>query len=122
MNGLVLMPRQNNRDHQGDIRGYAVAVSDDGEQWSEVSRGELVSTFSPQTLRFDHTVTARNLRFTALSGFGTDTTTALAELAVLYAGPKLAADDSGAVDYQRIRSTNGDIIEGGPAHAPTAKP
>ena len=122
MDGVTLMTRQNDRNHQGDIRGYALSISDDGSIWHEVSRGELESTFEPQTVRFGQTVTARRLKFTALSGFGNDTSTALADLAVLYAGPKLAVSDEGAVNYQRVRSTTGDVIESGPAAVPTRPP
>src|ERR671932_2009669 len=35
--GLVLMPRQNHREHEGDIREYVVGASDDGAQWREVA-------------------------------------------------------------------------------------
>jgi beta-galactosidase len=119
MDGVILMTRQNDRNHAGDIREFAIAVSDDGAAWHEVSRGELESTFEPQTVRFAGTVTSRWLRFTALSGFGNDTTTALADLAVLYAGPKLVAADQGEAEYHRLRSTSGDIIESGPAAAPS---
>lgn len=90
MSGLRLMPRQGHREHEGDIRGYAVQVSDDRLDWRDVARGELVSTFAPQQIAFSRTVTARYLKFISLSGFGPDKTTSLAELAVIYAGPKLA--------------------------------
>lgn len=89
MSGLVLMPRQSHREHEGDIRGYAVQVSDDGSDWRDVARGELLSTFAPQQIEFSRTVNARYLKFISLSGFGSDKTTALSELAVMYAGPKL---------------------------------
>jgi hypothetical protein len=120
IDGVVLVDRQNERNHAGDIRGYALSVSDDGISWREVSRGELLSTFEPQTIRFPSTLSARRIRLEALSGFGTDTTSSLSELAVLYAGPKLPEDDSGAVDYQVVRPTSGDVIEGAPAKLPTA--
>ena len=90
MAGLVLMPRQNHREHEGDIRAYAVQVSDDGSDWRDVARGELLSTYAPQQIEFSRPVTGRYLKFISLSGFGPDKTTALAELAVMYAGPKLA--------------------------------
>lgn len=90
--GLVLMPRQSHREHEGDIRGYSVQVSEDGNDWRDVARGDLVSTFAPQRIGFSKTVTARYLKFISLSGFGPDKTTALAELAVIYAGPKLAGN------------------------------
>ena len=83
MRGVVLMSRQNNREHEGDIRGYALQVSDDGNDWREVARGELPSTFAPQQVDFSSTVTARYLKLISLSGFGTDKRTALAELAVI---------------------------------------
>jgi hypothetical protein len=90
MSGLVLLPRQSHREHEGDIRAYAIQVSDDGNDWRDVARGELLSTFAPQQIEFSRAVTARYLKFISLSGFGPDKTTALAELAVMYAGPKLA--------------------------------
>ena len=83
MSGVVLMCRQNSRDHEGDIRGYVLQVSDDGREWNEVARGELLSTFAPQQIYFSSTVTARYLKLIALSGFGVDKRTALAELAVI---------------------------------------
>jgi hypothetical protein len=113
--GLVLMSRQNHREHEGDIRGYTVEVSDDGTKWREVARGELVSTFEPQRVLFPETVTARRLRLTALNGFGPDATAALAELAVVYAGPKLPAEPDDAPEYKRSRTATTDIDESAPA-------
>jgi hypothetical protein len=86
MTGVMLMPRQNHREHEGDVRAYVIQVSDDGNEWREVARGELLSTFAPQQIDFLDTVTARYLKFIALSGFATDKTTSLAELAVLTPG------------------------------------
>lgn len=111
MSGLVLMSRQNHREHEGDIREYVIQVSDDGHVWREVMRGTLASTFEPQQLRFPQTITARHLKLTAVSGFGPDATAALAELAVLYAGPKLADTDAGNIEYQRGRTATTDIDE-----------
>jgi hypothetical protein len=86
MTGVMLMPRQNHREHEGDVRAYVIQVSDDGNERREVARGELLSTFAPQQIDFLDTVTARYLKFIALSGFATDKTTSLAELAVLTPG------------------------------------
>jgi beta-galactosidase len=86
MSGVVLMSRQNHREHEGEIRGYALQVSDDGIDWRDVARGELLSTFAPQQIYFMKTETARYLKLIALTGFGTDKTTSLAELAVIEAG------------------------------------
>ncbi len=111
MSGLVLMPRQNHREHEGDIREYVVQASDDGSDWRDVLRGELLSTFAPQQIEFPKKITARYLKLIALSGFGQDKTTALAELAVIYAGPKLS-DSNGTIEYRRNRSATPDIDEG----------
>ncbi|HEX8070245.1 MAG TPA: discoidin domain-containing protein [Pyrinomonadaceae bacterium] len=111
MSGLVLMPRQNHREHEGDIRAYVVEVSDDGASWREVARGELASTFEPQRVRFAQTITAHHLKFTALSGFGPDQTAALAELAVVYAGPPLPDAEDDVPDYKRSRTATTDIEE-----------
>ncbi|MCG2583953.1 discoidin domain-containing protein [Massilia sp. TS11] len=111
-NGLLLMPRQNHRDHEGDVRDYLVSVSDDGQQWREVQRGSLVSGFALQTIRFADEVKAQYLKFTPLSGFGNDKLTALAELAVLYTGPALP-ETEGEVRYQRARSAAADVDEAG---------
>jgi hypothetical protein len=99
MSGIVCLPRQNHREHQGDIREYVIHASDDGSQWREVTRGELVSSFTPQRVRFLQTATARRLKFTALSGFGADTAASLAELAVICAG----TGDSGHDMNRRLR-------------------
>jgi hypothetical protein len=112
MNGLVLMPRQNHREHEGDIREYIVEVSDDSKVWREIKRGTLASTFEPQQALFTQKVTARHLKLVALSGFGSDTTTALAELAVIYTGPKLADTGEGPIEYQRSKTATPDIDEG----------
>jgi hypothetical protein len=112
--GLVLVDRQNDRDHIGDVRKYEVQVSDDGKDWQEMARGELASTWSPQTVRFGKTVTARQLRFISLSGFGNDKASALAELAVIYAGPKLPESGEN-IELKRVRSTSGDVDESLPA-------
>lgn len=122
VSGLVLMPRQNHREHEGDIRGYVVEASDDGVDWREAARGELVSTFEPQRLNFPRALSARHLRLTALDGFGTDVTAALAELAVVYAGPKLPDEAEDAPEYRRSRTATPDIDEGTPAAQPTPTP
>ena len=117
------MPRQNHREHEGEIREFSVQISDDGSLWSDIARGELPSTFDPKRIEFSRPVSARYLKLIALSGYGTDKTTSLAELAIMYAGPKL--DDSGKpMEYQRSRSATPDIDEGhgGEKPKPSASP
>lgn len=116
--GLVIMPRQNHREHEGDIREYAIDVSDDGTTWREIKRGSLISTFDPQKIEFGQTITTKFLRFRSLSGFGTDKVSALAELAVIYTGPPLPPDLSDT-EYTRSISASPDIDEGVVPSRPT---
>ena len=111
-NGLVLMPRQNHREHEGDVREWLIQVSDDGQAWRDVKRATLGSTFDPQTVAFDGGVTARYLKLTSLSGFGNDRASALADVAVLYTGPALA-EEAGDVEYKRSKSASVDVDEAG---------
>ncbi len=126
MTGVAVMNRQNDRDHLGAVRRYLIEVSDDGQTWRKVAGGELPSTWNPQTIPFAQTETAPHLRFAALSGYGKDVSAALAELAVLYAGPKLPENEDANVNYRRVRSTAGDVDEGDatvkPATGPPAAP
>jgi beta-galactosidase len=121
MDGLVLMPRQNHREHQGDIRDYTIETSDDGTNWQQVISGQLPSTFDPLKVLFGKTITTKQFKLTALSGFGTDNSAALAELAVIYAGPKLADDNSGSIEYQRVRTASPDIDAGEAPAKPVKK-
>ncbi|RZA35005.1 MAG: discoidin domain-containing protein [Lysobacteraceae bacterium] len=110
--GLVLMPRQNHRDHEGDVRELSVQVSDDGQAWREIQRTSLASSFDPQPVRFDAAVTARHVKLVPLSGFGADRTSAFADVAVSYTGPKLPAL-TGDMEYSRSRSASADVDEAG---------
>jgi hypothetical protein len=115
------MPRQNHREHEGDIRELVLQMSDDGNTWSDILRRELPSTFDPHVLNFSRPVTTKYLRLVSLSGFGTDKTTSLAEVAVIYAGPKLSGSDA-PMQYQRNRSATPDIDEGPERPKPKATP
>ncbi len=110
--GVVLMPRQNDRDHLGDIREYALEVSDDGQNWKPMAKGELPSSWSPFQMRFPVSVTAKHIRLTALSGYGRDSSVALADFAVLYDGPKRMDSETGNMEFRRSRSTSTDVDEG----------
>ncbi|TFW31292.1 sugar-binding domain-containing protein [Duganella callida] len=108
--GVVLMPRQNHRDHEGDLRDYALQASDDGIAWRELRRGTLPSGYGPQTVDLGRRETARQLRLVSLSGVGADGVSALAELALVYAGPPLP-ESSGTPNYQRVPSASPDVDE-----------
>lgn len=115
MDGLVLMPRQNQREHQGDIADFRLEASNDGSEWVQIASGRLLSTFDEQKILFGKMVRAKQLRLTALSGFGDDMSAALAELAVIYAGPKLAAETQGDLEYKDVQTASPDIDAGGAA-------
>jgi beta-galactosidase len=119
--GLVLMPRQNHRDHEGDVREWRVQASDDGQQWREVKRATLGSTFEPQKVLFERGVSARYLKLTALSGFGNDPASAIADVAIMYTGPALPTEAT-ETDYQRSRSTSVDVDEAGMDDKRPARP
>ena len=97
-------------------------MGEDGTPWREVARGELASTSEPQVIRFKQTLRAPRLLFTVNSGFGPDTRAALAELAVIYAGPKLPDEAEDAPEYKRSRTATPDIDEGTAAPRPTPTP
>lgn len=111
LNGLIIMPRQNHRDHEGDIREYLIQTSDDGTNWKDLKRGELVSTFEPQKILLSQNVSTKFVKFISLSGFGNDKMTAIADLAVIYTGAKLP-EDLEDLEYKRIKSASTDIDEG----------
>ena len=67
--GLSYVPRQNHREHEGDIREYQVEYRKDG-QWIFLCEGELKSSFAPKTILFPKTVHTEAIRFIVLSGFG----------------------------------------------------
>lgn len=119
--GLTIMPRQNHRDHEGDIREYSIQTSDDGANWKDLKRGALVSTFDPQKIDFGQNVSAKFVKIISLSGFGADKTTAIADLAVIYTGAKLP-DDAEDLEYKRVKSASTDIDEGVNADDKKTKP
>lgn len=110
--GFTIMPRQNHRDHEGDIREYRLEASDDGNSWHEISAGTLESGFHPQSVKLKAPATVASLRFTALSGFGRDQAAALAEFAVHYTGPPIDGTHLPAPAYRRAKSASTDVDEG----------
>jgi beta-galactosidase len=121
MSGVVLMPRQNHREHEGEMHDVAIRISDDGLIWTDIARPTLVSSFEPKRITFSNPVTTRHLKLVSLTGFGTDKTTSLAEVAVIYTGPKLN-DKGEPIEYQRNRSATPDIDEGPDRTKPSASP
>ena len=121
MRGLVLLPRQNQREHQGDLREFKLATSEDGTNWQATASGQLASTFDEQKIIFPQVETVQYVRLTDLSGFGNDPAAALAEVAVIYAGPKLPAEPAENLEYENIRTASPDIDAGDGAATPAKK-
>ena len=66
MKGMTYLPRQSGSN--GDIKGYSIQVSADGKAWSEpLAEGAFDSGKQEKRVLFDRPVTARYLRFNALS-------------------------------------------------------
>jgi hypothetical protein len=86
-------------------------VSDNGSEWREAQRGELVSTFALQQIPFARNVTTRYLKLVS-SGLEADKMAALAELAVMYVGPRLDDQGNPTMEYQRNRTATPEIDEG----------
>lgn len=121
MNGLIVMPRQNQREHQGDIHDFTIETSDDGTNWQAIMSGQLASTFSEQRILFNKTIAAKHIKLTGTSGFGTDSAAALAELAIIYAGPPLPEDNGGTLEYKNVRTASPDIDAGGVPTKPNSQ-
>ncbi|MEI8044792.1 MAG: discoidin domain-containing protein, partial [Verrucomicrobiota bacterium] len=109
--GLIYMPRQNHYLMEGGIRGYRVEISADGTHWTTAAEGEWPASFNPQTVRFQKKEAVRKLKLIASSGVGEDTTTSVAELTVLYAGPKLPPMQGGAIQYKKVRTSTEQVVE-----------
>ena len=63
--GFKYMPRQSGNN--GNVKGYKLEVSVDGENWSQVAEGEFPYNAEKQTVLFKKAVKARYIRFTATS-------------------------------------------------------
>ncbi len=66
--GLLYVPRQNHREHEGDIRTYRVEYRS-GNQWKEILSGTLPSSFFPKKILFGRTVYTEEIRLTVIDGF-----------------------------------------------------
>ena len=68
LSGILYVPRQNQREHEGDIRTYKVEYESEG-QWREIAAGTLPSSFSPKKILFESGIITEEIRFTVLDGF-----------------------------------------------------
>ena len=67
---MTVLPRQDSRN--GRIKGYKVETSVDGAAWSPIGEGELPDNANRHEIRFAAPVTARQVKFTALSAHDGD--------------------------------------------------
>lgn len=112
MTGLVLMNRQNHREHEGDIRDYVIETSQDGKAWATVNQGQLESTFDVQTIDFQQTIRTAFLKIRAVSGFGGDLSASLAEIGILYTGSPLnSVATEAAQAYQKAATATEEMYE-----------
>ena len=76
LTAMTVLPRQDSRN--GRIKGYTVQSSEDGSTWSEpIASGDLPDDTKLQQIPFTKPVTARFIKFTALSAYdGNDFATA----------------------------------------------
>lgn len=68
ISGILYMPRQNHREHEGELRSYLIEAWLDGT-WKQVQKGKLSSSYEPQRIAFLHDVYTDRIRFTALDTF-----------------------------------------------------
>lgn len=68
ISGILYMPRQNHREHEGELRSYCIEawVND---TWKQVQKGKLSSSYEPKRITFLHEVYTDRIRFTALDTF-----------------------------------------------------
>ena len=69
--GLLYLPEQKDRAHEGFIRDYRLEYFDGlTESWKLLKAGTLLNTSLSQRLLFDESVTADKLKLTVLSCYG----------------------------------------------------
>ena len=68
ISGILYMPRQNHREHEGELRSYLIEAWLDGT-WKQVQKGKLSSSYEPKRIAFLHEVYTDRIRFTALNTF-----------------------------------------------------
>lgn len=69
VSGLLMVPDQKDRMHQGCVKDYVIEVEVEGE-FKEAARGRFSASFLTQKTVWKDAVTTKAIRFTALSGYG----------------------------------------------------
>ena len=68
ISGILYMPRQNHREHEGELCSYLIEAWLDGT-WKQVQKGKLSSSYEPKRIAFLEEVYTDRIRFTALDTF-----------------------------------------------------
>jgi hypothetical protein len=101
--GVTLLPRQDGH-RNGWIKDYACYVSAEGTNWGEpVAKGTFAADAKLKTVQFARPVTARFIRFVALSGFGADGFSSLAEFSLVEEGATNGMTDERGVPIRQVR-------------------
>lgn len=66
--GLLILPRQNHRDWEGQVRSYEVYINQNGK-WDKLCEGELAASPDAKEILFPESVTLTKLKFRLLEGF-----------------------------------------------------
>jgi beta-galactosidase len=131
VSGIVYMPRQNHREHEGDVREYSIKFSSGEDYWKEIIHGELDSSFEPKEILFPEKIVTSKIKFTALSGFSADdiyywrfnhekgwlrqkglhcdNTVSIGEIAAIC--PDLDLNEDISIEYKNIKTATAEIDE-----------
>ena len=109
--GIACVP-STHRGSNGWIRHYAVRVSDDGQTWTEIAKGEFAKDATEKVVTFAAPVTTRFLRLQALSAWDPKSPqAAMAELTLVPAKTKLAASGKAAEKSALVRELEAIFID-----------
>ncbi len=67
--GFYYLPRQNQRELEGEVKSYELQMEKDGI-WETICSGSFLSTFEPQKVIWENPVKSRCFCFVAVNGFG----------------------------------------------------
>ncbi len=68
ISGILYMPRQNHREHEGELCSYLIEAWLDGT-WKRIAQDHLSSSYEPKRIAFLQEVYTDRIRFTALDTF-----------------------------------------------------
>ena len=68
ISGIIYMPRQNHREHEGELCSYLIEAWLDGT-WKRIAQDHLSSSYEPKRIAFLQEVYTDRIRFTALDTF-----------------------------------------------------